>query len=132
MWPKKCQRSGRSFKLELFLSFELTIFVINILVATIMKTTKEYLQLLQAYKLQSAIRYGISRIGIFGSVARGEQQEGSDVDVYVELSSPDLFSLVHIKDELQQLFGCPVDVVRLRDNMNELLKRSIIEEGIYA
>ena len=83
-------------------------------------------------KLQSAIRYGISRIGIFGSVARGEQQEGSDVDVYVELSSPDLFSLVHIKDELQQLFGCPVDVVRLRDNMNELLKRSIIEEGIYA
>ena len=127
---KKCQRSGRSFKLELFLSFELTIFVINILVATIMKTTKEYLQLLQAYKLQSAIRYGISRIGIFGSVARGEQQEGSDVDVYVELSSPDLFSLVHIKDELQQLFGCPVDVVRLRDNMNELLKRSIIEEGI--
>ena len=129
---KKCQGSGRSFKLELFLSFELTIFVINILVATIMKTTKEYLQLLQAYKLQSAIRYGISRIGIFVSVARGEQQEGSDVDVYVELSSPDLFSLVHIKDELQQLFGCPVDVVRLRDNMNELLKRSIIEEGIYA
>ena len=113
---QKCQGSGRSFKLELFLSFELTIFVINILVATIMKTTKEYLQLLQAYKLQSAIRYGISRIGIFGSVARGEQQEGSDVDVYVELSSPDLFSLVHIKDELQQLFGCPVDVVRLRDN----------------
>ena len=129
---QKCQGSGRSFKLELFLSFELTIFVINILVATIMKTTKEYLQLLQAYKLQSAIRYGISRIGIFGSVARGEQQEGSDVDVYVELSSPDLFSLVHIKDELQQRFGCPVDVVRLRDNMNELLKRSIIEEGIYA
>ena len=129
---QKCQGSGRSFKLELFLSFELTIFVINILVATIMKTTKEYLQLLQAYKLQSEIRYGISRIGIFGSVARGEQQEGSDVDVYVELSSPDLFSLVHIKDELQQLFGCPVDVVRLRDNMNELLKRSIIEEGIYA
>ena len=129
---QKCQGSGRSFKSELFLSFELTIFVINILVATIMKTTKEYLQLLQAYKLQSAIRYGISRIGIFGSVARGEQQEGSDVDVYVELSSPDLFSLVHIKDELQQLFGCPVDVVRLRDNMNELLKRSIIEEGIYA
>ena len=127
---QKCQGSDRSFKLELLMSFELTIFVINILVATIMKTTKEYLQLLQAYKLQSAIRYGISRIGIFGSVARGEQQEGSDV--YVELSSPDLFSLVHIKDELQQLFGCPVDVVRLRDNMNELLKRSIIEEGIYA
>ena len=114
------------------MSFEFTIFVINILVIVIMKTTKEYLLLLRTYKLQSAIRYGISRIGIFGSVARGEQQEGSDVDVYVELSSPDLFCLVHIKEELQQLFGCPVDIVRLRDNMNELLKRSSIEEGIYA
>ena len=75
------------------MSFEFTIFVINILVIVIMKTTKEYLLLLRTYKLQSAIRYGISRIGIFGSVARGEQQEGSDVDVYVELSSPDLFCL---------------------------------------
>ena len=79
-----------------------------------MKTTKEYLQLLQAYKLQSAIRYGISRIGIFGSVARGEQQEGSDVDVYVELSSPDLFSLVsrtsysNFSVVLSMLFACGI------------------------
>lgn len=49
MWPKNAREVADSFKLELFLSFELTIFVINILVATIMKTTKEYLQLLQAY-----------------------------------------------------------------------------------
>lgn len=76
--------------------------------------------------------YGISRIGIFGSVARGEQKEGSDVDVCVDLETPSMFSLVHIKDELRQLFGCEVDIVRLRQNMDVLLKRDILEEGIYV
>jgi hypothetical protein len=97
-----------------------------------MKTTKEYLRLLKAYKAKAAKRYSIARIGIFGSVARGEQKEGSDVDVCVELSTPDLFYLVHIKEELQALFGCPVDVVRIHKNMNQLLEKSIMEDSIYA
>lgn len=97
-----------------------------------MKTTKEYLQILKDFKSLRSSQYGISRIGIFGSVARGEQTENSDVDVCVELTSPSLFKLVHIKEELQKLFGCPVDIVRLRQNMDELLQRNISEEGLYA
>ena len=97
-----------------------------------MKTTQEYLQLLKDYKDKRGMLYGISRIGIFGSVARGEQKEGSDVDVCVDLETPSMFSLVHIKDELRQLFGCEVDIVRLRQNMDVLLKRDILEEGIYV
>ena len=97
-----------------------------------MKTTQEYLKLLKEYKQQRGVLYGISRIGIFGSVARGEQTEESDVDVCVDLESPKLFNLVHIKDELSQLFGCNVDVVRFRQNMDALLKRDIMEEGIYV
>ena len=46
-----------------------------------MKTTQEYVQLLKEYKQKR----GISRIGIFGSVARGEHTEDSDVDVCVDL-----------------------------------------------
>lgn len=76
--------------------------------------------------------YGILRIGIFGSVARGEQKEGSDVDICVDLEKPDMFSLVHIKEELRQLFGCDVDIVRIRQNMDALLKQDIMEEGIYV
>ena len=64
-----------------------------------MKTTQEYIQLLKEYKQKRGILYGISRIGIFGSVARGEQTEGSDVDVCVDLTVPSIFSLVHIKEE---------------------------------
>ena len=97
-----------------------------------MKTTQEYVQLLKEYKQNRGILYGISRIGIFGSVARGEQTEDSDVDVCVDLEVPSIFSLVHIKEELKQLFGCEVDVVRIRQNMDALLKKDIIEEGIYV
>lgn len=97
-----------------------------------MKTTQEYLQILAEYKKARGVLYGILRIGIFGSVARGEQKEGSDVDVCVDLEKPDMFSLVHIKEELRQLFGCDVDIVRIRQNMDALLKQDIMEEGIYV
>lgn len=88
--------------------------------------------MLSEYKQRRGLFYGISRICIFGSVARGEQTEDSDVDVCVDLEVPSIFSLVHIKEELQQLFGCNVDVVRFRQNMDTLLKRDILEEGIYV
>ncbi len=97
-----------------------------------MKTTSEYIALLRKYMTENSHKYGIIRIGIFGSVARGEQTEDSDVDVCVELQTPSMFDLVHIKDELQLLFGCGVDIVRLRDDMDGLLKQNIVEEGIYA
>ena len=94
--------------------------------------TADYLQLLRQYKASASKKYGIKRIGIFGSVARGEQTENSDVDIVVSLTQPRLFNLVHIKEELQQLFGRPVDIVRERDNMDILLKNCIQRDGIYA
>lgn len=97
-----------------------------------MKSTKEYTQLLRSYRDKNAAKYNITRMGIFGSVARGEQTEDSDVDVYVETSTPNLFALVHIKEELQALFGCAVDLVRLRDHMDALLRTRIEKEGIYV
>ena len=50
-----------------------------------MKTTNEYLTKIRQFKQQFAEKYGIISIGIFGSVARGEQHEESDLDVFVEL-----------------------------------------------
>ena len=61
-----------------------------------------------------------------------EQTEDSDVDVCVEMKKPDLFTMVHIKEELQELFGKPVDIVRLRNNMNPMLLKQIKRDGIYA
>lgn len=97
-----------------------------------MKTTSECLQILRNYMHSCAAAYGITRMGIFGSVARGEQQEGSDVDICFEGKVPTLFTLARIKHELEALFGCPVDIVRLREHMDELLKEEIQQEALYV
>ena len=93
---------------------------------------EEYIEKLKKYKRDNSKAYGIVNIGIFGSVARGEEKEESDVDVCVEMSKPDLFYMVHIKEDLQELFGRSVDVVRMRPSMNALLRKNIERDMIYA
>ena len=97
-----------------------------------MKTTTEILQLLSGYKSIAKNKYGLTRIGVFGSVARGEQQEGSDVDVCYEGRVPTLLILDRIQTDLEQLFGSPVDMVRIREDMNPLLGKRIRKEAIYV
>lgn len=76
--------------------------------------------------------FGIVRIGVFGSVAREENTDASDVDVVVELVRPDLFALVGIKQELEEILHQPIDVVRYREGMNAYLKRRIEQEAVYV
>ena len=97
-----------------------------------MKTTSEYIALLRKYMAENAHKYGIVRMGIFGSVARGEQTENSDVDVCVEGQLHGCFALAGIKQELEELLGCKVDIVRLRDRMDSFLRERIQREGIYV
>ena len=97
-----------------------------------MRTLDEYIAFLRKYADEKSGIYGIKKIGIFGSVARNEQTENSDIDVCVEMLKPDLFYMVHIKDELQELFGMSVDIVRIRKNMNPMLLKQIKKDGIYA
>ncbi|MCS2892484.1 nucleotidyltransferase family protein [Parabacteroides faecis] len=97
-----------------------------------MRTTQEIINLLKDFKMKQASKYGIRRMGVFGSVARGEQHEGSDVDVYIEGELKGLFALAGIKNELEDLLGCRVDIVRLRDRMDTFLKKRIQNEGVYV
>lgn len=97
-----------------------------------MKTTSEYIILLREYMRNNGAKYGISRMGIFGSVARQEQKDTSDVDIYIEGEIHGFFALSGIKCELEELLGCSVDVVRLRDKMDSFLKEKITKEGIYV
>ena len=92
----------------------------------------EILQILRNYKVQSANRYGISRLGIFGSYARGNPTQKSDIDIVIELQSPDLFKMVHIKEDLEELLGVQVDIVRSRKKMNPYLKKRIEKEALYV
>jgi predicted nucleotidyltransferase len=97
-----------------------------------MKSTKEYIRILKAYKEKVSERYGIKQLGIFGSVARGEQTEGSDLDVCVEMEKPDAFIMLDIKYDLEDMLHCKVDITLLNKKMNQLLKRHIERDGIYV
>jgi len=92
----------------------------------------EILRALAQFRDRRAKEFGITRIGIFGSLARGEATDASDVDVVVELERPDLLLLVGIKQELEELLQRPVDVVRYREQMNPLLKKRIDREAVYV
>ena len=97
-----------------------------------MKSKSEILNLLSHYKPTAQKKYGITKLGIFGSVARGEQTPDSDVDVCYEGKAPSFLTLDMIQTELEQLFDCKVDLVRVRDNMNNLLRQRILIDGIFV
>ena len=97
-----------------------------------MKSQAEILTLMRRYKPTALKKYGLTKLGIFGSVARGEQTENSDVDICYEGKAPSLLTLDMIQMELEQLLDCKVDLVRVRDNMNSVLRQRIIRDGIYV
>jgi hypothetical protein len=92
----------------------------------------EILDVLRKYKLENAQKYGIETMGIFGSYARDAADEESDIDIFVEMQKPDLYALVHIKEELEELFDKSVDIVRRREKMSPYLKKRIERDAQYV
>ena len=93
-----------------------------------MQNQSEYLQKLRQFKDDYSYEYGIERIGVFGSVARGEQTENSDVDIYYEGESLGLKSLVDLPMQLEKFPGAPVDVVRRYDNLRPSFVKRIMRD----
>lgn len=90
----------------------------------------EIIAFLRDFKTRCGDQYGIISLGVFGSVARGDIREDSDIDIYVTTKTPDPFALVHIRDDLQRRLNRHVDIVRLRERMNPFLKKRIEKEGV--
>jgi len=95
-------------------------------------TQKEIIIYLKAHKELFAKKYGISKIALFGSYARGENRPNSDIDIAIETKLSDYFLLYDFKEELENFFHTKVDVVRLRERMNESLRKRIIKDGVYV
>lgn len=92
----------------------------------------EILKILELYKNENSEKYGIKKIGIFGSYARDLATANSDIDIVIETQEPDLYTLVHIKEELEKLFNRSVDIVRNREKMNPYLKKRIEKDAQYV
>ncbi|MBI1318677.1 MAG: nucleotidyltransferase [Candidatus Hydrogenedens sp.] len=76
-------------------------------------------------------RYGVTRLGVFGSVARGQATDSSDVDIVVEMT-PNLFRRASVKHLLERELGRSVDVVRYSASMNAALRERIDREALFV
>jgi len=75
-------------------------------------------------------QFDVRSLRLFGSIARNEQREASDVDVCVEMP-PDMFLLIGLKQYLEELIKCDVDVIRIHRNIDDFLLNQIERDGIY-
>lgn len=93
---------------------------------------EQILDFLAQHKQDFFDRYRISRLALFGSFARGENRDDSDIDIAIETDLRDYFKLYDFKEELEKQFRTKVDIVRLRKKMNPVLKKRIDNEGMYV
>jgi len=97
-----------------------------------MKTVQDYIAAIKQNGSKITHDFGVKTLRIFGSVSRNEQTERSDLDVCVETETPNPFQLANLKEFLENLFLCSVDVVRIHKNMNPFFRSRIERDGIYA
>ena len=78
--------------------------------------------------------FGVKSLSVFGSVARDEAAEGSDVDILVEYEDGNpsgLFAFITLMNRLEDLLGCKVDLV-MSDALRKELREQILKEAIRA
>jgi uncharacterized protein len=93
-------------------------------------STKEILDLLSRHR-DELRRRGVRRLGLFGSAARGEAGEASDLDFLVDLEPRSFDAYMDLKFLLEALFHRPVDLV-LADRLKARLRDAILAEVRYA
>jgi predicted nucleotidyltransferase len=94
-----------------------------------MKTLDQIRQVLQEHKDEFAERFKVSRLGIFGSYARGDHDEQSDLDVIVEFTQPVGFEFIHLANRLEELVGVKVDLLTpesIKPNRRESILSSVV------
>ncbi|MBQ4548381.1 MAG: nucleotidyltransferase domain-containing protein [Bacteroidales bacterium] len=94
-----------------------------------MRTRSEYISIIRSFSDVIKSRYGVTSLRLFGSVARNEQTDGSDVDLCVTMK-PNMMQRIQLKCFLEELLACNVDIIREHKNMNETLRREIERDGI--
>lgn len=88
------------------------------------------IEYLRARRPELSRRYGIRRMGVFGSRIRGDAVAGSDLDVLVELERPykmDLLAFIGLEQDLSEELGIKVDLVNADDLRPGIAERILAE-----
>lgn len=94
-----------------------------------MSGRQQYIEILTEAIPYMRSEFEVKSMRLFGSVARGEEHDGSDVDIFVEMP-PKAFKVVGLKQYLQELLGRAVDVVRSHSHLDPFLTNEIKRDGI--
>ncbi|MEP6888587.1 MAG: nucleotidyltransferase family protein [Nitrospirales bacterium] len=96
-----------------------------------MKRTREAILTLLESNRSTIKSYGVRRLGLFGSWAREEGTETSDLDFVVEFEQKSFDSYMDLKAFLEKLFDCRVDLV-LENTIKPRLRSTILNETVHA
>ena len=92
-------------------------------------------QILQVLKKEFPLlkeKFGVRRIGLFGSYAKREETEGSDIDLLVEFERPiGFFKFIELENYLSEKLGFKVDLVT-PDALKPRIKPYVLKEVIYV
>ncbi len=90
------------------------------------------LDALKQYKELNSQKYGITKLGLFGSYAREEQTPSSDIDICVSIEPPSLFKLGGIHSDLKELFNKEIDLVSLTGTLKPDFINELNKDVIYV
>ena len=93
-----------------------------------MNSVDRIIRIIAESREQLRSEFGVIGIGIFGSVVRGEQDTGSDIDILVEFERPIGFvKFARLEKRLEKLVGMPVDLVTKKALKPHIGKRILSE-----
>jgi predicted nucleotidyltransferase len=95
-----------------------------------LKTLIEIKEILEKQKPFLIEKYGVKKIGIFGSYVKGEQKDESDLDILVEFDRPiGLFEFLDMEEYLGNIIGIKVEIVTpkaLKPKIGEYILREVV------
>lgn len=94
-----------------------------------MRTSKEVIDIIREHSAELQQEFGITSMLLFGSVARGDHHEGSDVDLFVTMP-PNFYNHILAAQYLKELLGCNVDLIQDHKNLRPFFKEQILRDGI--
>ena len=98
-----------------------------------MRTFEEIKRAIEIHREELISKFKVKEIGIFGSYARGEQDETSDIDILVDYSDEyiSLFDVLDLKYYFEGLLGLNVDIV-IREALKPVIGKRIMDEVVFV
>lgn len=96
-----------------------------------MLTQEKILNYLTQHKQEFQQMYHVEKIGLFGSYARGEATQESDIDIFVTMK-PNLFDLIGLKQRIEEDLRKKVDIIREHKHIKPFLLKMIQKDIAYV